>query len=79
MMNPDIRPRKAHLSPRAQEILTLAAQGQRTKQIARILWLSPHTVRNHLKSAYKVLGATDLTEALLRAIARGQVPLPPSQ
>lgn len=56
----------------------LAAQGQRTKQIARTLWLSPHTVRNHLKQAYKVLGASDLAEALLRAIAGGHIAFPPS-
>lgn len=63
------RPHKTHLSPREQEILKLAAQGQRVSQIARTLWLSPHTVRNHLKNAYRVLHASDLAEALLRAIA----------
>jgi DNA-binding CsgD family transcriptional regulator len=72
------RPPKTHLSPREQEILKLAAQGQRVNQIARTLWLSPHTVRNHLKSAYRILRASDLAEALLRAIARGEIPLPPA-
>lgn len=70
------RPRKTHLSARELEVLVLAAQGQRVKQITRTLWLSPHTVRNHLKSAYRVLGVSDLAEALLQAIACGQVPLP---
>ena len=77
-MSLDVRPQRTHLTARGQEILTLASQGLRTKQIARRMWLSHHTVRNHLKNAYKVLGATDLTEALLKAIARGQISLPPS-
>lgn len=77
-MSLDARSQRTHLSARGQEILTLASQGLRTKQIARSLWLSQHTVRNHLKKAYRVLGASDLTEALLKAIARGQIQLPPS-
>ena len=76
-MSLDVRSQR-RLTARGREILTLASQGLRTKQIARSLWLSQHTVRNHLKNAYKVLGATDLTEALLKAIARGQISLPPS-
>jgi DNA-binding CsgD family transcriptional regulator len=70
------RPPKTHLSPREQEILKLAAQGQRVNQIACTLWLSPRTVRNHLKSAYRILRASDLAEALLKAIGRGDIPLP---
>lgn len=76
-VGPRIRPPKTRLSPCELEVLALAAQGQRVKQIARTLWLSPHTVRNHLKSAYRVLGVSDLAEALLQVVARGQVPLPP--
>ncbi len=73
-----IRPPKTCLSPRQREVLTLATHGHRVKQIARVLWLSPHTVRNHLKNAYRVLNASDLADALLRAVARGQIPLPPA-
>jgi DNA-binding CsgD family transcriptional regulator len=78
MMTYRWRPPKTHLSPREQEILKLAAQGQRVNQIARSLWLSPHTVRNHLKNAYRVLHASDLAEALLKAIERGDISLSPA-
>lgn len=67
---------KTGLSPREREVLMIAAQGQRAKQIARTLYLSPHTVRNHLKNSYRVLGAHDLADALLRAVARGDISLP---
>ncbi len=75
-VGPLIRPPRTHLTPREKEILTLAVAGQRAKQIARTLWLSPHTVKNHLKSAYRVLGVSNLADALLQAVARGQVALP---
>ena len=75
-IGPRILPPRTSLTPREKQILTLAVAGQRSKQIARTLWLSQHTVKNHLKSAYRVLGVSDLADALLQAVARGQVALP---
>jgi DNA-binding CsgD family transcriptional regulator len=75
-IGPLIRPPRTHLTPREKEILTLAVAGQRSKQIARTLWLSEHTVKNHLKSAYRILGVSDLADALVQAVARGEVALP---
>jgi PAS domain S-box-containing protein len=49
--HPDI----ALLSPREREILSELVAGQRVPAIASKLFISPHTVRNHLKSIYRKL------------------------
>lgn len=43
------------LSTREQEVVDLLANGARVVTIARQLQLSPHTVRNHLKSVFRKL------------------------
>lgn len=45
----------AALTSREREIVDLLANGARVVTIARHLGLSPHTVRNHLKSALRKL------------------------
>lgn len=62
------------LSPREREIATLLLAGLRVPAIARRLFLSPHTVRNHLKSVFRRLGVgsqSQLIELVLRADAAG--------
>lgn len=49
--HPDI----ALLSPREREILSELITGIRVPAIAKKLFISPHTVRNHLKSMYRKL------------------------
>ena len=41
----------AGLTPRQREVARLAAAGQTNRQIARELWLSPETVKTHLRRA----------------------------
>jgi len=41
----------ASLTPRQREVTRLAASGQTNRQIARALWLSPETVKTHLRRA----------------------------
>ncbi len=43
------------LSPRERQIVDLLASGARVVTIAQRLQLSPHTVRNHLKSVFRKL------------------------
>lgn len=43
------------LSTREREVVDLLANGARVVSIARQLQLSPHTVRNHLKSVFRKL------------------------
>ena len=52
---PSDHPDIALLSPREREILSELVVGQRVSTIASKLFISPHTVRNHLKSMYRKL------------------------
>jgi DNA-binding CsgD family transcriptional regulator len=56
----------AQLSPREQEILHWVARGLTNDEVARRLWLSPHTVRTHLQHIYEKLGVRTRTEAAAR-------------
>jgi len=53
----------ASLSPREAEILHWVAAGFTNDEIARRLWISPHTVRKHLENAYGKLGVRTRTRA----------------
>lgn len=54
------------LSPREREVLRLLLANRRSKSIARTLFISPYTVRNHLKSIFHKLGVHSQTELLER-------------
>ena len=51
------------LTIRQREILQLVAQGLSNAQIAKNLFLSESTVKQHLRATYKVLGVSDRKEA----------------
>lgn len=48
--------RKKTLSPREREMLVLVGRGFECPQIAAALWISHHTVRNHMKAALRYFG-----------------------
>ncbi len=50
------------LPPRAREIAKHFARGLSHKEIARLLEISPATVRNHLQEVYRKLGVSDKAE-----------------
>jgi DNA-binding NarL/FixJ family response regulator len=52
------------LTGRERDILRLAKRGLPNPQIARVLHLSPGTVRNHLSAIYRKLGVHSRYEAL---------------
>lgn len=52
------------LTPREVEILDLVARGLSNVGIAASIGVSPHTVRNHLHSAYAKLGVSSRMEAV---------------
>jgi two-component system nitrate/nitrite response regulator NarL len=62
------RPR---LSERELEILTLAAEGKASPEIAAALHLSAATVKTHLQRIYDQLGVSDRTSAVVVALRRG--------
>jgi DNA-binding NarL/FixJ family response regulator len=64
------------LSPRELDVLRLAAQGARTKDIAAQLSISSRTVEGHLTSIFNKLGVSGRTEAIMFAAARGWISLP---
>ena len=58
------RPSSAELTPREQEVLELLAAGASNKAIARQLDLSVHTVKFHVASLLRKLGASGRLEAV---------------
>jgi DNA-binding CsgD family transcriptional regulator len=69
------------LTPRQLEILLLLASGAGTRDVARSLWISPATVRNHVAAILAVFGAHTRVQAIAAARRRGllQEPAPSSQ
>jgi DNA-binding CsgD family transcriptional regulator len=51
------------LRPRERTILNLYAEGLSAEEIARVLIISPHTVRTHVKNAFRRLGVHSRAEA----------------
>jgi DNA-binding NarL/FixJ family response regulator len=61
------------LTAREQEVLELAARAMTNAQIGAALFLAPGTVKRHLTSAYRKLGAVSRIDAINRATAAGLV------
>ena len=61
------------LTSREREILELLTTGQRPAEIARTLFLSVKTVKNHLTSVYQKLGVETGAQAVAEAYRQGFV------
>lgn len=59
------------LTEREREILGLIARGHTNAAIAARLFVSPHTVRNHITHIFAKLQVRDRTQAMLRARKAG--------
>jgi DNA-binding NarL/FixJ family response regulator len=59
------------LTERQMEVLALMMQGKSNKAICRVLDLAEPTVKNHVTAILKVLKASNRTEAVIAAGARG--------
>ncbi|NLY10203.1 MAG: response regulator transcription factor [Firmicutes bacterium] len=64
-----------NLTPREREVLKLIAKGMTNSEIAETLFISKHTVKNHVSNIYRKLGADDRTQIALLAIRKGLVSL----
>jgi DNA-binding CsgD family transcriptional regulator len=51
------------LRPRERSILALYTEGMSAEEIGRMLFISPHTVRTHVKNAFRRLGIHSREEA----------------
>ena len=56
-------PKPSELSPRQREVLQLAAEGLSNAEIAKWLFLTQSTVKQHLTAAYKTLGVKNRRQA----------------
>jgi DNA-binding NarL/FixJ family response regulator len=61
------------LTKREDEILQAIADGSSTTEVARDLFISAKTVKNHLASIYEKLDARDRTQAVLSGVRIGIV------
>jgi len=56
----------AELTRRENEVLSLLAKGMNREEIAAKLFISPETVKMHLKNLYKKLKAKNKVDALIK-------------
>jgi DNA-binding NarL/FixJ family response regulator len=59
------------LTAREREVLDLLAKGRSNNEIARDLYLSPKTVRNHISNVFAKLRVADRAQAIIRAREAG--------
>jgi DNA-binding CsgD family transcriptional regulator len=65
---PSLQDALEQLSPREQEILQHLYARHRVSTIAQMLYLSPHTVRNHLKSIYQKLRVKSQVDLIVQLV-----------
>ncbi len=63
LLSQDKAPDVGALSPRQREVLELVAEDLSNAEIAGRLYLSESTIKQHLRTAYKLLGVRNRTEA----------------
>jgi len=62
---------KTLLSPRENEVLILVSKGYTSKEIAEMLDLSYHTIREYISNIYKKLSVQNRTQAVYEATQMG--------
>ncbi|MBS1879431.1 MAG: hypothetical protein JST31_07960 [Actinobacteria bacterium] len=62
-------PRWAQLTPREREVALLLVRGLSDQEVAQELYLSPHTVKQYVKSIYRKVGVRSRVELTRRALA----------
>ena len=68
--------KRQELSEREKEILALLATGATNQEIAQKLYISPNTVKVHLRNIYAKLGVMNRSEAILVGLQEGIITLP---
>ena len=65
------KPLDKTLNPREKEVLTLLAEGNSSKEIADLLFISPRTVEHHRTSINKKLNIQNIVDLVKYAIREG--------
>ena len=68
--------RECRLTPQETQVLALLVQGHYKKTAADVLGISVNTVSFHLKNIYTKLQVHSKTEAVVKALMEGLVPMP---
>ena len=63
--------RAAGLSPREAEVIALITQGLSNQQIAERVYLSINSVKTYIRSAYRKIGVTNRSQAVIWGIDNG--------
>ena len=69
-----VTPPDYSISAREMSVLASVALGLTDKQIAHKFGISPDTVRKHVASVRRKMGASSRTEASVRAVREGLLP-----
>jgi DNA-binding CsgD family transcriptional regulator len=67
------RMRSARLSGKERAVLRELARGHSTEEIAELLYVSPHTVRTHIKNGMRKLEAKTRAHAVAIALSDGAI------
>ena len=67
--------RESVLTEREREVLTLFAKGMSYRETAEVLEISPHTIRDYVKSIYRKLAVHSRNEAIFEAMQNGWLDL----
>lgn len=63
----------SHLSQRELEVLKLIVEGKSNPEIAKLLYLSPNTIKTHVRSIMNKLSVDDRVQAAVIALRSGLV------
>jgi len=66
--------REEGITDRESEILALITQGKSNAAVAELTYLSPNTVKSHIRSVYRKIGAESRTQAVLWGVDHGFTP-----
>ena len=66
--------RREGFTDRESEILALITQGMSNADVARLAYLSPNTVKSHIRTIYRKIGAASRTQAVLWGVEHGFTP-----
>lgn len=62
------------ITDRESEVLALITQGKSNAEVAQLTYLSPNTVKSHIRSVYRKIGSDSRTQAVLWGVANGFSP-----